>query len=231
MATANPTEGLRGAGTIIKKASGWLIGMGVVFILLGILAIIEPGVAGLAVTILVGWLLIFGGAAHLVAVFSGGGAGRVIWQVLIGIVYIVGGFYFLTHPLLGLGTLTLLLGVIILTEAVFEVIAYFSTRGEGGSGWLLVNALITLLLGGPDLVPLAIEFGMGDRDTGRREPSDDRNFAADVWSGSAETGEPRGGLANALTTAVLSAATVSMTIGPEISLVRFARLSCGFTCG
>ena len=148
MGTANPTEGLRGAGTIIKKANGWFIGMAVVFILLGMMAIIEPGVAGLAVTILVGWLLIFGSVAHLVAAFSGGGAGRVIWQVLIGIVYILGGIYFLTHPLLALGTLTLLLAVIILTEAVFEIIAYFRMRGEGGSGWLLVNALITLLLGG-----------------------------------------------------------------------------------
>ena len=148
MATANPTEGLRGAGTIIKKASGWFIGMAVVFILLGMIAIIEPGVAGLAVTILVGWLLIFGGVAHLVAAFSGGGAGRVLWQVLIGIVYILGGVYFLTHPLLALGTLTLLLAAIILTEAVFEVISYFRMRGEGGSGWLLLNALITLLLGG-----------------------------------------------------------------------------------
>src|SRR5580765_882579 len=148
MATASPTQGFRATGTIIKKASGWLIGMAVVFILLGILAIIEPGVAGLAVTILVGWLLIFGGVAHLLAMFVGGGAGRVIWQVLIGVVYIVGGFYFLTHPLLALGTLTLLLGVIIVAEAVFEIIAYFRMRSEGGSGWLLVNALITLLLGG-----------------------------------------------------------------------------------
>jgi len=148
MATANPTEGLRGAGTIIKKASGWFIAMAVVFIVLGLMAIIEPGIAGLAVTILAGWLLIFGGGAHLGAAFSGGGAGRVIWQVLIGILYIVGGFYFLTHPLLGLGTLTLLLAVIILMEAVFEIIAYFRMRGQGGSGWLLVNALITLLLGG-----------------------------------------------------------------------------------
>jgi uncharacterized membrane protein HdeD (DUF308 family) len=148
VATANPTEGLRGAGKIVKKASGWFIGMAVMFILLGILAIVEPGVAGLAITILVGWLLIFSGGAHLVAAFSGGGAGRVIWQVLIGIVYIVGGFYFLTHPLLGLGSLTLLLAVIILMEAVFELIAYFRSRSESGSGWLLVNALITLLLGG-----------------------------------------------------------------------------------
>jgi uncharacterized membrane protein HdeD (DUF308 family) len=122
--------------------------MAVVFIVLGMLAIIEPGVAGLAVTILVGWLLIFGGVAHLVAAFSGGGAGRVLWQILIGVVYIVGGGYFLMHPLLGLGTLTLFLALIILTEAVFEIIAYFRMRGASGSGWLLVNALITLLLGG-----------------------------------------------------------------------------------
>jgi uncharacterized membrane protein HdeD (DUF308 family) len=148
MATTNPTEGLRGAGTIIKKASGWFIGMAIVFILLGMMAIIEPGVAGLAMAILVGWLLIFGGVAHLVAAFTGGGAGRVIWQVLIGIAYALGGVYFLTHPLLALGTLTLLLAAIILAEGIFEVIAYFRMRGEGGSRWLLVNALITLLLGG-----------------------------------------------------------------------------------
>jgi uncharacterized membrane protein HdeD (DUF308 family) len=148
MATTNPTDGLRGAGTIIKKASGWFIAMAIIFALLGIMAIIEPGVAGLAITILVGWLLIFGGATHLVGAFTGGGAGRVIWQVLIGIVYVLGGVYFLTHPLLALGTLTLLLAAIILAEGIFEVIAYFRMRGEGGSGWLLVNALITLLLGG-----------------------------------------------------------------------------------
>jgi uncharacterized membrane protein HdeD (DUF308 family) len=38
--------------------------------------------------------------------------------------------------------------LIILAEAVFEIIAYFRMRGHGGSSWLLVNALITLLLGG-----------------------------------------------------------------------------------
>lgn len=148
MATANPSEGLRGPATIVKKASGWFIAMAVVFIILGIMAIVEPGVAGLAVTFLVGWLLIFGGAAHLIAAFSGGGAGRVIWQVIVGIIYVAGGVYFLTHPLLGLGTLTLLLAGIILVEAVLEFIAYFRTRNDSGSAWLLMNGLITLLLGG-----------------------------------------------------------------------------------
>ena len=146
MATANPTHGLRGDG-FVKKASGWLIGISVVFILLGIAAIVEPEVAGLAVAILVGWVFIFGGVAHLAAAFGGGGAGRVVWQALIGIVYLIGGFYFLTHPLLALGTLTLVLAGIILMVAVIELIVYYRSRGEGGSSWLLMNAIITLLLG------------------------------------------------------------------------------------
>jgi uncharacterized membrane protein HdeD (DUF308 family) len=133
---------------IFKRANGWFIAMALVFMLLGILAIIVPGVAGLAVTMLVGWVLMFGGVAHLVAAFSGGGVGRVIWQALIGFAYIAGGFYFVTHQFLGLGTLTLLLAGVLLAEAVFEAIAYFRLRGAHGSGWLLVNAFIALLLSG-----------------------------------------------------------------------------------
>ena len=148
MATANPTQGLQGAEKFVKKASGLYIAIAVAFIILGIMAIVEPGVAGLAVTVLVGWLLLFGGAAHMVAAFSGGGAGRVVWHVLVALLYIAGGLYFLMHPLLGLGSLTLLLGVIILVAAVFELVAYFRSRAESGSGWLLINGLITLLLGG-----------------------------------------------------------------------------------
>jgi uncharacterized membrane protein HdeD (DUF308 family) len=147
MASANPSPGVHVAAQFVKKMSGWYIAMAVLFIILGMFAIVEPAVAGLAVTILVGWLLIFGGGAHLVAAFSGGGAGRVMWQVLIGILFIAGGFYYLTHPLLGLGTLTLVLAVIILMAAFFELIAFFASRGHAGSGWLLMNALITLLLG------------------------------------------------------------------------------------
>lgn len=148
MATANSTTGLRGRGAIVKKASGWFIAMALLFIIVGIVSIVEPGIAGLAVAILVGWVLIFGGGAHLIAAFSGGGTGRVIWQVILGIVYLIGGIYFLTHPLLGLGTLTLLLAGIILAGGVLELVTYFRTRSEGSAGWLLLNGLIGLLLGG-----------------------------------------------------------------------------------
>ena len=147
MATANPAEGLRGPLGVAKKITGWYIAAAVLFIVLGIFSIIEPGIAGLGVTLLVGWLLVFGAVAHFIAAFKGGGAKQVIFQVLVGLVYLIGGGYFLTHAIMGVATLTLLLSGIILAEGVIEVVSYLRLRNEGASSWLLINGIITLVLG------------------------------------------------------------------------------------
>jgi uncharacterized membrane protein HdeD (DUF308 family) len=147
MVVANRAAGLREPVTMVEKASGWFTAMAVVLIILGMMAIIEPMVAGLAVTVLVGWILIVAGVTHVVGAFGAGGGGRAIWHGLIGMIYAIGGVYFLTHPLLGLGSLTLLLSGILMAEALLRVVAYAQTRGESGSSWLLVNGLITILLG------------------------------------------------------------------------------------
>jgi uncharacterized membrane protein HdeD (DUF308 family) len=148
MATINPSEALQAGAAAGKKITTLFIVMAVVFIILGILAIAEPMVAGLAITLLVGWLLIFAGGAHFVGAFSGGTAGQRIWQVVLGLLYIAGGLYFLTHTAMALQTLTLVLASLILFEAVIELVAYFRNRQSAASGWLLLNAIVTLLLGG-----------------------------------------------------------------------------------
>jgi uncharacterized membrane protein HdeD (DUF308 family) len=146
-ATAYPPDS-HGPETDAEGKSGWAAVRAAILIGLGILAIAEPGVAGLAVTVLAGWLLIFGGLAHGFGAFRGGGAVHVLWQVLLGIIYFVGGVYFVTHPLLGLGTLTLLLAGILLAEAIVTIVAYVQRRHVEGSAWLLFNGLITVVLSG-----------------------------------------------------------------------------------
>jgi uncharacterized membrane protein HdeD (DUF308 family) len=148
MATSNTTEGLRRPGEVVKKATGWFIAVAVLFILLGIFAIAEPFAAGLGVTLLVGWLLVFGAVAHFFAAFKGHGAKHVILQVVVGLVYLIGGLYFLTHTIMGVSTLTLLLSGVILAEGVLEIVAYIRLRSRGGAGWMLMNGIVTLLLGG-----------------------------------------------------------------------------------
>jgi uncharacterized membrane protein HdeD (DUF308 family) len=138
-------------GSVLKAAhrfSGWLIVAAILFIVLGVFAIIEPAVAGLGVALLVGWLFVFGGVSHLISAFEGGGTRRVLFQILAGVVFLIGGYYLLTHPLLGLGTLTLLLAAVILAAGVCEIITYFRLKGEQASGWMLFNGIVALLLGG-----------------------------------------------------------------------------------
>ena len=49
--------------------------------------------------------MIFGAAAHFVTAFEGGGTKQVIGQMLIGLVYLIGRIYFLTHVFMAIGTL------------------------------------------------------------------------------------------------------------------------------
>ena len=148
MATANPVRSLESPLRRAKKITGWYIVEALLFIALGVFAIVEPAVAGLGVTLFVGWLLTFGGMAHLIGAFKGGGVRHISFQLLIGLVYLLGGFYALTHPLLAIGTLTLVLAGVILAGGIFEILLFFRLRGTEGAGWMLVNGLITLFLGG-----------------------------------------------------------------------------------
>jgi uncharacterized membrane protein HdeD (DUF308 family) len=91
-----------------------------------------------------GWLLILGGISHFVSAFEGGGAKRVIFQILAGLLFAIGGYYLVTHPLLALGTLTLLLAAVILAAGVCEIITYFRLRSEQASGWIRSRLMLGL---------------------------------------------------------------------------------------
>lgn len=127
-----------------RRPGRWAAVMAVLFIVAGIFAIGEPIVAGLAVALLVGWVLIVSAIAHLVGALTAGGRG--IWQALIGVVHFIGGMYLATHPLTGLTTLTLLLASVLLVEAVVGLFLYAITRALPGAGWRLANALVPALL-------------------------------------------------------------------------------------
>ena len=146
MATPHRIESFHDPLPLAEKAGTWFVVTAIAFIVLGMMAIIQPFVVGLSLATLVGWLLVIGGVMHGIAAFRVEGFGHAFWQVMVAVCYVVAGFYFLTHPLIALGTLTLFLSGVLLVEACMNVVAYFSMRGEEGAGWLLVNAAVTFLL-------------------------------------------------------------------------------------
>jgi len=133
---------------IAQKSIGWSIAFSVLLIVVGLLAIATPLMAGVAVTSIVGWLIVFGGVMHLVFAWHVRAAGDYIWELLIGILYLVVGEFVVWHPLAGLVGLTLVLSGYLLAKGIFELMLGFRMRPVPGSGWLLVDAVISLLLAG-----------------------------------------------------------------------------------
>jgi uncharacterized membrane protein HdeD (DUF308 family) len=131
---------------IVRKSLGWSIGLSVLMIVAGILAIVIPPAAGIAVTVLFGWLLVFSGAAHWVFGWQTRSTGGLIWELLLGAVYIAAGVYLLWNPVVGMVSLTLALAIYLFAESILEFILAVRLRPMPGSGWLFVDAVITLVL-------------------------------------------------------------------------------------
>ena len=130
----------------IQKAATWSIVLSVLMIAAGVLAVFAPAIAGVAVTVLFGWLLIFGGILHLAFAWRAGRASTVVWEILLGILHGGIGFYLLTRPVAGLASLTLVLAISLAIKGVLEFILAFQLRPAPGSGWLLFDGIVTLVL-------------------------------------------------------------------------------------
>lgn len=133
---------------IAKESAGWTIAFGVLLIIVGLLALMAPLIAGVAIAVILGWLLILGGIAHLVLSWHLRGTGGLLWEFLIGLAYIAIGVFLLAHPVAGLVALTAFLGCYLLIKGIFELIMWFRVRHVRGGGWVLFDAIISLLLSG-----------------------------------------------------------------------------------
>jgi uncharacterized membrane protein HdeD (DUF308 family) len=131
---------------LAPKAINWSIALSVLLILAGLFAIFIPAISGLAITLIFGWLMIISGITHFVFAFKTHTTGGVIWELLVGAVYVFTGVYLILHPVDALFALTLILACYLLFEGIVEIIQYFQIRPRHGAGWLLFDAIITLIL-------------------------------------------------------------------------------------
>jgi len=130
----------------VRAGATWSIVLSLLMIVTGFVAIAAPMVAGVAITAIVGWLLVLSGAMHLLFGWRGGRPAAIVWEILLGIVYALIGVYLLGHPMAGLASLTLAIAVFLSMEGVLELILSFRLRPGRGSSWLLLDGIITLVL-------------------------------------------------------------------------------------
>ena len=127
-------------------ATGLSVGMSILLIVLGLTAVLLPNAVSIAVSILILWVIVFTGLAHLVHAWDARGNPLFAWRLLVGLLYMVGGVFLLLYPGYDLAFLTLFIAGMLALEALLLFGAYAWLRQIPGTGWIGVDGAFTTLL-------------------------------------------------------------------------------------
>ena len=151
MSLTNPSGGPNLTEVLKKSAHDhWrmFLAEGIVLLVLGAVAIVAPPLAGVATTIILGWLFLVGGIIGLVSTFGARQAPGFAWSLLSALVAVIAGVVLLWNPVQGLITLTYVLIAFFIVDGVL-IIALAITHRRALSGrweWMMVNGIIDLVL-------------------------------------------------------------------------------------
>jgi uncharacterized membrane protein HdeD (DUF308 family) len=129
---------------------------GIVLVVLGLIAIMVPPIATLAVEILFGWLFLISGIVGLITTFWMRQAPGFWWALLSAALGIAAGLVLLAQPLSGVLTLTLILIVFFTIEGVASIMYALEHKRElsGRWGFMLASGIVDLIVAGIILVGL-----------------------------------------------------------------------------
>ena len=150
MANASDTvRNLRAGSDLapLRAKSGWIVALGVVYLIVGFIALGSVVMATVASVFVVGVMMIIAGVAEVFSAFQIKTWGKFLFWVLLGVLYIIAGFVTFENPLLAAAVLTLILGASLVASGVMRIILAFSMKQETPWIWVLVSGVITLLLG------------------------------------------------------------------------------------
>lgn len=130
---------------MLRKSWGWFVGLGVLFVLLGIAGLVFVGIATLITVLFVGWAFLIAGVAEIAnAIFRKGWSG--FWlDLIVGFITALAGVFMVLHPLEGASVLTMFIGVMFLIGGIFRIAAGIAMKNPY-AGWFIVHGVISLLL-------------------------------------------------------------------------------------
>jgi uncharacterized membrane protein HdeD (DUF308 family) len=121
--------------------------LGVLAIILGILAMMAPGLTGLSVTVFLGFLVLAGGVVRMIWAFQAGSLVKGILKFILGGLMLACGALLVANPLLASGVVTIWLAVYFIADGFAEIATGFQCRPVRGWGWLEFGGIVSILLG------------------------------------------------------------------------------------
>jgi uncharacterized membrane protein HdeD (DUF308 family) len=121
--------------------------LGIVLIALGVAAVLAPVVAGSALVIVIGFILLIAGIVPIVRELKADASKERAVGLILGIITALTGIAVIGHPLFGLAFLTMLLVGYFVVEGISKIVVSFRYRSATGWKWLMTSGVLSLILG------------------------------------------------------------------------------------
>lgn len=130
----------------IRDRWGWFLALGILLVILGCSVITSTYYATVFSIVLLGLFLIGGGIVQILQAFLASKWSGLFLSLMLGLLYIILGFFCVTQPTLTAINLTLWIAAFCFIIGLFKMLASLLTRFDQW-GWVFFNGLITFCLG------------------------------------------------------------------------------------
>lgn len=129
------------------KVPGALIGLGILFIVLGMIGVAGQTLFSFVSINILGAFLVVGGVLQGAHAIKSHGWKSVGIQAILAVLYIAAGFYTWAFPIPALEVITLWLAAIFFVTGFLRLVSAFQHRLFGEWFWLVLSSAISILLG------------------------------------------------------------------------------------
>jgi uncharacterized membrane protein HdeD (DUF308 family) len=130
----------------VKRYSLWYLIQGVLLFAAGVLALIYPFIASVAVVFLLAWILIISGVLQGIGLIGASNVPHYWLQLISAVLAILIGVLLLNSPDSGLLIMTVLLIVYFMVEGIAKIIFALTIRPFPNWGWILGSGFVGILL-------------------------------------------------------------------------------------
>ncbi|VVB58631.1 Uncharacterised protein [Candidatus Anstonella stagnisolia] len=131
----------------LKVLSGWLLALGILFVLFGFVMMVFPVAGTFSLEVLMGLLLLVLGIVEVALSFTARKWGGFLFTFVGGALSAILGLVLLVYPVGAVLALTMLLGAYLLVQGIIRIAMAFKFKPTHNWKWLLFDGAITMLLG------------------------------------------------------------------------------------
>jgi uncharacterized membrane protein HdeD (DUF308 family) len=153
----------------IGRAWGWVLAMGLVSVIVGVVAMVFPGPTLLLIATVFGLQLVALGVFRFVEAIATSATSGWLKAVhaLVAVIAVVVGIYLLRHPFMSVLVMAIVLGIFWIAYGVFDLFLAADNRVLPGRGWVIVSAILSIIAGafvlfapGISLLTLTVVLGV-----------------------------------------------------------------------